>query len=138
MAHQVKMGLSIPRKYDEQVDKWAKGAPVVKRAKPLSPEEIQKRFGERIREVRQQKGISQEALALSSDVDRAYLGGVERGERNISLINFYKIARGLGVPASELMPGEGRAARPPAQDVSRPDSLLQKRSNPVSQTGIET
>ena len=38
------------------------------------------------------------------DLDRAYIGGVERSERNISLVNIYKIARGLGIPAKELMP----------------------------------
>jgi ribosome-binding protein aMBF1 (putative translation factor) len=68
------------------------------------PEQIQKRFGDRVREVRLGKGISQEGLAFKCDLDRAYVGGVERGERNISLVNIYKIARGLGIPAKELMP----------------------------------
>jgi transcriptional regulator with XRE-family HTH domain len=65
--------------------------------------QIQKRFGERVRELRKQKGLSQEALALVCDLDRTYIGGVERGERNISLVNIYKIAEALGVKASELL-----------------------------------
>jgi transcriptional regulator with XRE-family HTH domain len=63
---------------------------------------IQERFGERVRELRKEKGLSQEALALGCDLDRSYIGGVERGERNISLINIYKIAEALGVAAKEL------------------------------------
>jgi transcriptional regulator with XRE-family HTH domain len=64
--------------------------------------QIQKHFGERVRELRKQKGLSQEALALACDLDRTYIGGVERGERNISLINIYKIAEALVVNAKEL------------------------------------
>jgi transcriptional regulator with XRE-family HTH domain len=64
--------------------------------------QIQKHFGERVRELRKQKGLSQESLALACDLDRTYIGGVERGERNISLINIHKIARAIGVPPSEL------------------------------------
>jgi transcriptional regulator with XRE-family HTH domain len=63
---------------------------------------IQKHFGDRVRELRKQKGLSQEALALACDLDRTYIGGVERGERNISLVNIYKIAEALNVSASEL------------------------------------
>ncbi len=63
---------------------------------------LQKRFGERVRELRKQKGLSQESLALACDLDRTYIGGVERGERNISLINIHKIAEALGVKAKEL------------------------------------
>ena len=73
-------------------------------------ERIQRHFGERVRELRKRKGLSQEALALACDLDRTYIGGVERGERNISLINIYKIAHALGVAASELL-NEGGATR---------------------------
>jgi len=66
---------------------------------------IQKRFGERVRELRKKKGFSQESLALACDLDRTYVGGVERGERNISLVNIHKIAAALGVNAGELFDG---------------------------------
>ena len=59
-------------------------------------------FGRRVRELRTKLGLSQEALALACDLDRTYVGGVERGERNISLLNIQKIADALGVPAKEL------------------------------------
>jgi transcriptional regulator with XRE-family HTH domain len=67
--------------------------------------EIQKQFGERVRELRKQKGFSQESLALACGLDRTYIGGVERGERNISLINIYKIAEALRLNARELFNG---------------------------------
>jgi transcriptional regulator with XRE-family HTH domain len=63
---------------------------------------IQKHFGDRVRELRKQKGLSQESLALACDLDRSYIGGVERGERNISLLNIHKIAEALGVAVREL------------------------------------
>jgi transcriptional regulator with XRE-family HTH domain len=64
--------------------------------------QIQKHFGARVRNLRKRKGLSQESLALACDLDRTYIGGVERGERNISLINIYKIAAALDVPVKEL------------------------------------
>ena len=56
-----------------------------------------------MRLLRQQKGMSQEALALACDLDRSYIGSVERGERNISLVNIHRISRALGVSAKELL-----------------------------------
>ena len=63
---------------------------------------IKKQFGERLRSIRKEKGFSQERLALACELDRTYIGGVERGERNISLINIYKIAVALEISAKEL------------------------------------
>ena len=67
-----------------------------------SKERIKKEFGLRLRHLRRQKDLSQEALALSCNLDRTYIGGVERGERNISLINIHKIAEALGVKPRDL------------------------------------
>jgi ribosome-binding protein aMBF1 (putative translation factor) len=64
--------------------------------------EIQKRFGERVREIRKHRGLSQEALAFACGLDRTYIGGVERGERNISLVNIHRIADALNVELREL------------------------------------
>ena len=64
---------------------------------------VKKLFGARVRLLRQQKGMSQEALALACDLDRSYIGSVERGERNISLVNIHRISRALGVSAKELL-----------------------------------
>ena len=52
-------------------------------------------FGHRVRLMRKRKGLSQEQLAFRCGLDRTYVGGVERGERNISIVNVEKIARAL-------------------------------------------
>lgn len=71
---------------------------------------IKKEFGERLKSIRRQKGLSQEALAFACELDRSYVGGVERGERNISLINICKLARALEVPPGELLTVQKRGA----------------------------
>ena len=66
--------------------------------------EILRRFGKRVQELRLKKGItSQMGLALKSKLDRTYIGGVERGERNISLINIEKIAKALDITLDDLL-----------------------------------
>ncbi len=60
-------------------------------------------FGRRVRELRTQQGWSQEQLASEVGLDRSYVGGVERGERNISIVNIAKFARALDVTLPELM-----------------------------------
>jgi len=64
--------------------------------------DVKKSFGKRLRAIRKEKGFSQESLALSCNLDRTYIGGVERGERNISLINIHRIADTLKLHPSEL------------------------------------
>jgi transcriptional regulator with XRE-family HTH domain len=72
-------------------------------------------FGSRLRELRKQAGLSQEALAHESGLDRSYVGGVERGEYNISLLNICLLADALGLTPDELLKftanGKERRAR---------------------------
>lgn len=70
-----------------------------------SQSHIKNTFGKRLRELRHGKGFSQEGLALACGLDRTYIGGTERGERNVSLINIYKIAKALDISPSDLLKG---------------------------------
>jgi transcriptional regulator with XRE-family HTH domain len=70
--------------------------------KATAEERLKKNFGNRLRELRNEKGLSQEALAFACGLDRTYIGGIERGERNPSLVNIHKIAEALGVSVKEL------------------------------------
>jgi len=63
---------------------------------------IQKRFGEKVRELRLARSLSQEVLAFKAGVHRTYLGGIERGERNPSLKNITAIAKALNVSLAQL------------------------------------
>ena len=67
--------------------------------------DVQERFGDRLREVRNQAGLTQESLAEASGLDRSYYGGVERGERNVALRNIEALADALGMTISNLMDG---------------------------------
>ena len=60
------------------------------------------RFGQRIKQLRVSKGISQEKFALSIGMDRTYYASVENGKRNISIVNIEKIANGLNITLAEL------------------------------------
>lgn len=64
--------------------------------------DINKEVGFKIREVRQERGLSQEKLAALADLHRAYIGQIERGEKNIGLKNLEKIAKALKVNIKEL------------------------------------
>ncbi|MBT3421714.1 MAG: helix-turn-helix transcriptional regulator [Bacteroidetes bacterium] len=59
--------------------------------------EIQQKFGKRLKELRLQSNLSQEALALKAEIDRTYMTSVENGKRNISIKNIYKILTALDI-----------------------------------------
>jgi transcriptional regulator with XRE-family HTH domain len=61
------------------------------------------RFGKRLAVCRKARGWSQEKLALESGIARSYLGGVERGQRNIALVNICRLADTLGISPAKLM-----------------------------------
>ena len=64
-------------------------------------------IGAAVRAARLKKGLSQEALADAAGVDRSYLGGIERGEHNLAVINLAKIAAALELRPSELLKKSG-------------------------------
>ena len=64
---------------------------------------LRKKLGLRIRQLRKIKGWTQEALAEKADLDYKYLGAIERGEKNLTLANIEKIAKGLGVEVYQLL-----------------------------------
>ncbi len=65
-----------------------------------------KQVGANIRRIRQEFDISQEELAARAGLDRTYVGAVERGERNISLLNLDKIGKALGFTVYEIVSGK--------------------------------
>lgn len=60
-------------------------------------------FGSTVRVLRQGQNLSQEAFADLAGLDRSYMGGIERGEHNVALINIQRIAQALGIKVSALM-----------------------------------
>lgn len=64
-----------------------------------------KMFGKRVRELRSSRNLTQEKLAELSNLHSTYIGGIERGERNVSLQNIGRIAEALGVEIEELFKG---------------------------------
>jgi transcriptional regulator with XRE-family HTH domain len=68
-------------------------------------EDVRVRFGKALRRRRNKLGVSQEAFADMCELDRSYIGGIERGERNVALVNIEKLARTLRIAISELFKG---------------------------------
>ncbi len=68
-------------------------------------DDIRVRFGKALRHRRNKLGVSQEAFADMCELDRTYIGGIERGERNVALVNIEKLAKTLRISISELFRG---------------------------------
>lgn len=66
---------------------------------------IKKTFGERIKNLRKERNISQEKFALQINMDRTYYASVENGKRNVSIENIERIAKGFDVSLEELFKG---------------------------------
>jgi transcriptional regulator with XRE-family HTH domain len=73
------------------------------------PAAIKRDFGDRVRGLRKQAGLSQEELARRADLHPTYVSGIERGQRNVSLVNIHAIAAALAVPVTVLF--EARRSR---------------------------
>ena len=69
---------------------------------------IKQRFGEKVKLLRTKKGWSQEKLALEADIDRTYLPGIEKGERNVSITVVEKLAIALGLEIKDFFEEEGK------------------------------
>lgn len=69
----------------------------------MNNEKILNEFGAKLKVIRLEKKLSQEKLALIADLDRTYISGIERGFRNVSLVNIFKLAQALNVSPSELL-----------------------------------
>jgi transcriptional regulator with XRE-family HTH domain len=68
-------------------------------------QEVQKKLGKRVAELRRKKGFSQEAFAHECGFHRSYMGAVERGEKNLTIQMLVKIAKALKISLSELFKG---------------------------------
>jgi transcriptional regulator with XRE-family HTH domain len=66
-----------------------------------------KHFGDRVRAERLKLGLSQEKLAFDSGLDRTYISAIERGKRNLSLLNIHRLAAAFGLPTADLLKDGG-------------------------------
>lgn len=67
--------------------------------------------GKQIRHMREEAGFTQEEFAMEIDMDRSYYGKIERGERNVAMLNLIKIADGLSLEVGDLVPSMGKLKR---------------------------
>jgi len=89
-----------------------------------------RRLGLRIRELRTRRGWSQEAFADVAGVHRTYMGHLERGEKNLSLLSLLKVANALGVTLSDLLAGleKGDSARSANRTAANVSAVARSRA----------
>ena len=67
--------------------------------------DLRKQFGKRVKQLRQENELSQEALAHLAELDRTYIPSIEKGERNVSLEVIQKLSKAFKIKISELLKG---------------------------------
>ena len=92
-------------------------------------ESVKRRFGCRIRELRVERSWSQEEFAEQCGLHRTYIGGIERGERNVGLVNIERIAVALRVSIADLFEQKG------ANATRSPDHIYSSRSRRLKPPG---
>ena len=100
-------------------------------------EALRRRFGQRARALRRAAGLSQMELGGKAGLDHTYIGGIERGERNLSLEAIGKLAAGLGVEMTDLFRFSGHKAVPADPHLSELLALLEKEGASVRQLALE-
>jgi transcriptional regulator with XRE-family HTH domain len=75
--------------------------------RPVQRAKVLRAFGAKVRQVRINRGLSQEALADIAGLHRTYIGMIERAEKNVTLMNIEKIAGALGLSIKDLFSGVG-------------------------------
>jgi len=91
--------------------------------------DIKKEIGDRIRYLRKRKGLSQEKLGWKAKLHYTYIGGIERGEKNVSIITLSKIAKGLGTSVNEIFNIP--------MDIKDPDKLRASMLKEIDQSDPE-
>ena len=84
-------------------------------------------LGQRVRELRKERGLSQERLGQQSSLSGKFIGEVERGEKSISIDSLYKVSVTLGVPLGQLTDVSSRRAAVPSQDAEKIFALVSNR-----------
>lgn len=85
-------------------------------------------LGQRVRELRKQRGFSQEQLGQRSSLSGKFIGEIERGEKSISIDSLYKVSEALAVPLGQLTDVQrSRRAATPSQDAERIFALVSGR-----------